>query len=326
MILPFWLQETLKAVLIGTAVLFFITVNALFLVWMERKVSAKIQLRRGPLYVGPMGLLQTLADAVKLISKELTTPRHSNRFLFVLAPLVVFAPLIGSFLVLPLGENIIIKDLNIGLLLVFAMANIAFLGIFTGGWSSNNKYSALGAMRSVAQNISYEIPLLLSVMGVVLIVGSLKMSAIVEVQSNVWFIFLQPMAFLIFLCAMLGETNRAPFDIPEAESELVAGYHTEYSGFRFALFFLAEYTNVFIGSALAATLFFGGWRGPLLPGPVWFILKTYALVFVVMWIRWTFPRLRSDQLMSLAWKVLIPFALINILATAFVLSAASAGP
>ena len=267
-----WLAETVKAVLLGVLVTLFITVNALFLVWMERKVSAKIQLRRGPMYVGPMGLLQTLADAVKLISKELTQSRHSGHFLFILAPLLVFAPVMGSFTVLPLGPGMIIKDYSIGFLLVFALSNVAFIGLFTAGWSSNNKYSALGAMRAVAQNISYEIPLLLSVMGVVLITGTLQMGRIVEAQSGVWFIVLQPVAFLIFLTAMLGETNRAPFDIPEAESELVAGFHTEYSGFRFALFFLAEYTNVFLGSALATTLFLGGWRGPLLPGPVWFLL------------------------------------------------------
>ena len=200
----------------------------LFLVWMERKVSAKIQLRRGPLYVGPMGLLQTLADAVKLISKELTTPRERNRLLFMLAPLLVFAPVLGSFLVLPFGPNAIIQDFNIGFLLIFALASIGFIGVFTAGWSSNNKYSSLGAMRAVAQNISYEIPLLLSVMGVVLITGSLQMSKIVESQTGLWFIFVQPVAFIIFLTSILGETNRAPFDIPEAESELVAGFHTEF--------------------------------------------------------------------------------------------------
>ena len=315
-----WLVELIRATILGTLVVLFITVNALFLVWMERKVSAKIQLRRGPLYVGPMGLLQTLADAVKLISKELTTPRERNRLLFMLAPLLVFAPVMGSFLVLPFGPNAIIKDFNIGFLLIFALASIGFIGVFTAGWSSNNKYSSLGAMRAVAQNISYEIPLLLSVMGVVLITGSLQMSKIVESQTGLWFIFVQPVAFIIFLTSILGETNRAPFDIPEAESELVAGFHTEYSGFRFALFFLAEYTNVFIGSALAVTLFLGGWKGPFLPGPVWFLLKTYSVVFLIMWIRWTFPRLRSDQLINLGWKVLIPFGLINILVTALVIS------
>lgn len=315
-----WLTLSLKAVIYGTLVALFVSVNALFLIWLERKVSAKIQQRRGPIYVGPMGLLQTLADTIKLLSKELTTPKHSDRFLFILAPVIVFFPVLGSFVVLPLSRHMIIRDLNIGFLLIFALSSIGFIGIFTAGWSSNNKYAALGAMRAVAQNISYEIPLLLSVMGIVLIVGSLKMSTIVAAQTPLWFIISQPIAFLIFLASMLGETNRAPFDIPEAESELVAGFHTEYSGMRFAIFFLSEYTNIFISAALASTLFLGGWQGPLLPGPIWFLLKTYAMVFVVMWIRWTFPRLRSDQLISFSWKVLIPFGLINILMTAAVSS------
>ncbi len=314
------MNSLLWATILGVLTTTFIAVNALFLVWMERKVSAKIQLRRGPLYNGPMGLLQTLLDAVKLVSKELTTPRHSGKFLFSLAPLLVFAPVVGSFLVIPFGETWIIRDLNIGLLLVFALSNMAFIGIFVGGWSSNNKYSALGAMRSVAQNISYEIPLLLSVMGVILLTGSLRMSDIAAAQSERWFILTQPVAFLIFFTASLGEANRNPFDIPEAESELVAGFHTEYSGMRFALFFLGEYTNIFIGAALATALFLGAWRGPFLPGPVWFLLKTYAMVFVVMWVRWTFPRLRTDQLVNFAWKFLIPLALANILATGLVVS------
>jgi NADH-quinone oxidoreductase subunit H len=321
---PYWLAETLKAGVLAVLVTLFVSTNALFLVWLERKVSARIQLRRGPLYVGPAGLLQTLADAVKLISKELTTPRQANRPLFVLGPLLVFAPVLGSFLVLPFGPGAVIKDLNIGFLLVFALSSVAFIGIFTSGWSSNNKFAALGAMRAVAQNISYEIPLLLSVMGVTLLAGTMRLGAIVEAQERLWFIVLQPVAFLIFLCAVLGETNRAPFDIPEAESELVAGFHTEYSGFRFALFFLEEYTNVFVGSALAATLFLGGWQGPLLPGPFWFLLKTNGIVFVVMWIRWTFPRLRSDQLIALGWKVLIPFGILNVLGTALLAPYAAA--
>ena len=259
----------------GTLAILFITVNALFLVWMERKVSAKIQLRRGPLYVGPMGLLQTLADAVKLLSKELTTPRHASRNLFILAPMVVFTPIIGAFVVIPFGPGFPLADIDIGLLLIFALSSVGFIGIFMAGWASNNKYGTLGAMRAIAQNIAYEIPLLLSVMGVILIVGSLKLSSIVEAQHTVWFVFLQPLAFIIFFVALLGETNRNPFDIPEAESELVAGFHTEYSGFRFALFFLGEYTNIFIGAALATSLFLGAWIGPFLPGPVWFLIKTF---------------------------------------------------
>lgn len=325
----FIVQEILKIILYGTLVVLFISVNALFLVWMERKVSARIQLRRGPLHVGPQGLLQTLADAIKLISKELVLPKEAARFLYAAAPVLVFAPLVAAFIVLPLAPDVSVRDLNIGFLFIFSLTNITFIGIFIAGWSSNSKYALLGSMRAVAQNISYEIPLLLSTMGVVMIAESLRLSRIVEAQSGVWFVVWQPLAFLIFVIASLAEANRAPFDIPEAESELVAGFHTEYSGMRFALFFLGEYTAIFISSAIAATLFLGGWHGPSIPGmpagdrvagPIWFLLKTYAIIFVVMWIRWTFPRLRSDQLMALAWKVLIPFALLNVFGTALVLS------
>ncbi len=322
---PFW-QEVVKIVLWGTFAVLFVSVNALFLVWMERRVSAKIQLRRGPIHVGPQGLLQTIADAVKLISKELVFPSQVDKLVYYVAPLLVFAPVLSAFIILPLGPGIILRDLNIGFLLIFSLTNISFIGIFIAGWSSNNKYALLGSMRAVAQNISYEIPLLLSTMGVVMIAGSMKMTEIVTAQSGLWFVLTQPLAFLIFFCASLAEANRAPFDIPEAESELVAGFHTEYSGMRFALFFLGEYTAIFISSAIAATLFLGGWHGPFLEslpavaGPFWLILKTYALVFVVMWVRWTFPRLRSDQLMAFAWKILIPFALLNVLSTALVLS------
>ncbi|OIO39603.1 MAG: NADH-quinone oxidoreductase subunit H [Candidatus Omnitrophica bacterium CG1_02_46_14] len=309
-------HEFFKIILLGTLVILFITVNALFLIWMERKVSARIQLRQGPLHVGFQGMLQTLADGIKLLSKELVLPRESDKFLYWLAPMLVFAPVLAGFIILPLSKTWIIRDLNVGFLFVFSLTNIGFIGIFIAGWSSNNKYALLGSMRAVAQNISYEIPLLLSTMGVVMATGTLKMSAIVAAQSKEWFIITQPLAFLIFLCSSLAEANRAPFDIPEAESELVAGFHTEYSGMRFALFFIGEYTAIFVSSAISATLFLGGWHGPLLPGIVWFLLKVYLLVFVIMWMRWTFPRLRSDQLMAFAWKVLIPFALANVFVTA----------
>lgn len=313
------LQEILKIFLLGVFFTLFIAVNALFLVWLERKVSARIQLRQGPLHVGWQGLLQTLADAIKLISKELVMPEKSNHLLYVLAPVLVFAPVLSAFIIIPFGEHRIIRDLNIGFLLVFSLSNISFIGIFIAGWSSNSKYALLGAMRAIAQNISYEIPLLLSTMGVVMSAQTLSMTQLVHAQSKVRFIFTQPIAFLIMLCSSLAEANRAPFDIPEAESELVAGFHTEYSGMRFALFFLGEYTAVFTFSAIAATLFFGGWLGPFLPGPVWLLLKTYAGVFVIMWVRWSFPRLRSDQLMGFAWKVLIPFAVANVFVTALTL-------
>ncbi len=310
------LMEIIRIVLYCLAVILFISVNTLFLVWMERKVAARIQLRPGPLHVGPMGLLQTVADAIKLLSKELIIPSHASKFLYLLAPVLVFAPILSTFLVIPLADHTIIRDLNVGFVFIFSLTNISFIGIFIAGWSSNNKYALMGSMRAVAQNISYEIPLMIATMGVVMLSGTLKLSDIVIAQSHGWFLFLQPIAFVIFFCASLAEANRAPFDIPEAESELVAGFHTEYSGMRFALFFLGEYTAVFVSASIAASLFLGGWQGPLLPGPVWLMIKIYAIVFVVMWVRWTFPRLRSDQLMNFAWKVLIPIGILNLIVTA----------
>jgi NADH-quinone oxidoreductase subunit H len=312
-------EQTLPIVLWGSLAVSFAAVNALFLVWMERRVSARIQIRRGPIHVGPQGLLQTLADAVKLVSKELSSPKEADRWVYAMAPLIAFMPLATAFIILPLGPGMIVRDLNVGFLLIFSLTSVSFIGIFIAGWSSNSKYALLGSMRAVAQNISYEIPLFLSTMGVVMVTGSMRMSEIIAAQDTTWFVFTQPLAFIIFFCSALAEANRAPFDIPEAESELVAGFHTEYSGIRFALFMLGEYTSIFIASAVAVTLFLGGWQGPVLPGIFWFTFKVYGLIFVMMWVRWTFPRLRSDQLMAFAWKVLIPFGLLNILLTAGVL-------
>ena len=305
-------------------VLAFSQLNALFLVWLERKVAGHIQLRIGPKEVGPFGLLQTIADGIKLVGKELITPLSADRKLFVIAPVLVFMPVLVGFLVLPFGPDLILRDMNLGVLLIFAFSAFTVLAILAGGWAANNKYALLGAIRSVAQNVAYEIPLLLAVMSVVLMVHSLRFSDIVQAQGRIWFIFLQPVAGLIYLICATAETNRAPFDIPEAESELVAGFHTEYTGMRFGLFFLAEYTNMFIVTAVATSLFFGGWHGPFgfslgIPGVVWFLMKTYFLIFVLMWVRWTFPRLRFDQLMNFSWKVMIPLALVNLIVTAAVL-------
>ncbi len=305
-------------------VLLFSQLNALFLVWLERKVAGHIQLRLGPMEVGPHGLLQTIADGIKLVGKELITPANVDRKLFVIAPILVFMPVLIAFLVLPFDRNLIIRDMNAGLLLIFAFSTFSVLAILTGGWASNNKYSLLGAIRSVAQNIAYEIPLLLSVMSVILMVHSFRFAEIVAAQHRLWFIFLQPVAGLIFFISATAETNRAPFDIPEAESELIAGFHTEYSGMRFGLFFLAEYTNMFIVCAVATSLFFGGWQGLFgyslgIPGVVWFLVKVYVLLFILMWFRWTFPRVRFDQLMNFSWKVMIPLSLANLLVTALVI-------
>jgi NADH-quinone oxidoreductase subunit H len=296
-----------------------VAVNALFLIWMERKVSAHMQLRPGPMEVGFHGALQTIADALKLIGKELITPEDADKLIYLLAPIVMFLPVLVSFVVIPFSPTLIIRDLNVGLLLIFAFSTLSVLAILMAGWSSNNKYSLLGAIRSVAQNIAYEIPLLITVMSIILMAGSFKPTDIVARQSFLWNIFLQPLAFILFITCGTAETNRAPFDIPEAESELVAGFHTEYSGMRFAIFFLAEYTNMFIVSAVATILFLGGWHGPILPPVVWFLLKVYAMIFLMMWFRWTFPRLRFDQLITFAWKILIPLSLANLVVTALVM-------
>jgi len=296
-----------------------VAVNALFLIWMERKVSAHMQLRPGPMEVGFHGAIQTVADALKLMGKELITPEEVDRPVYLMAPIIIFLPVLLSFLVIPFSETWIIQDMNVGIVLILGFSTLAVLAILMAGWSSNNKYAVFGAIRSVAQNVAYEIPLLITVMSIVLMVGSFKLTDIVAAQSKTWFVLVQPLAFILYVICATAETNRAPFDLPEAESELVAGFHTEYSGMRFALFFLAEYTNMFIVSAVATVLFLGGWRGPYLPGVVWFLLKVYAVIFLLMWFRWTFPRVRFDQLVTFAWKILIPLAFVNLLLTAFVL-------
>lgn len=315
-----FLGPDLTVIIVGlVAILALVQVNALFLVWLERKVAAHIQLRIGPKEVGPFGILQTIVDGVKLVSKELITPRHADRKLFMLAPIVIFLPVLVSFVVIPFSERLQVRDLNVGLLLIFGFSTFNVLAVLIGGWASNNKYSLLGAIRSVAQNVAYEIPLLLSILSVMLYSNSLKMSVIVESQARVWNVFWMPVAALIYLICATAETNRAPFDIPEAESELVAGFHTEYSGMRFALFFLAEYSNMLIVTSVATTLFFGGWQSPPLlgflpiPGVVWFLAKTYVLIFIIIWVRWTFPRLRFDQLMNFCWKIMIPAALLHLI-------------
>jgi len=296
-----------------------VPLNVAFLVLVERKVAGHIQLRPGPMEVGPHGILQTLIDAVKLLGKEMVTPGATDKLIFFLAPIIVVAPAFVGFVPIPFSPMMQVKDVNVGILLIFAFSSISVISILMAGWSSNNKYALIGAVRSVAQNVAYEIPLLLSTMSVIIMTNTYKMGEIVQAQSSVWFIFLQPIAAIIFFVATTAETNRAPFDLVEAESELVSGFHTEYTGMRFSLFFLAEYTNMVIAAAMFTVLFLGGWHGPLFPGMIWFLIKTYFLIFVVMWARWTYPRIRFDQLMNFAWKVLIPFALVNLLITAIVL-------
>lgn len=297
-------------------ILGFAALNALLLIWGERKVAGRFHLRPGPEVVGgPAGILQSLADGIKLFAKEDVMPAAADRWLWGLAPAVVFAPAVALFLVIPVGPHLVLRDLNIAAIYLIAISSFTALGIFMAGWGSNNKYSLIGAMRSIAQLISYEIPLVLSVLGVVLVAGSMSLVDIVEAQSRVWFIIPQFLGFVVFYIASLAELNRTPFDLVVGESEIVAGYATEYSGIRWAMFFFAEYAGLVASSAVATVLFLGGWHGPLLPGWVWFFIKTYFLVFVAMWIRWTLPRLRIDQVMTLGWKFLLPLSLINIAVT-----------
>ena len=257
--------EAIRTILGVVGVLVVVVFNALILTWAERKVSAHIQRRIGPKEVGPFGLLQPIADTIKLIAKELLTPQNVAKPLYFLAPVIVFIPVLVSFVVIPFDARLQVKDINVGILVILAFSSLSVLSILLAGWGSNNKYSLIGSVRSVAQNIAYEIPLLLALLSVVLMANSLSLKDIVEAQKGVWYIFLQPIAFLVFFIAGVAETNRTPFDLPEAESELVAGFHTEYSGMRFALFFLAEYTNIFIICAITTTFFLGGYQGPILP-------------------------------------------------------------
>lgn len=311
--------ETIRTVVGLVGVLVVVVVNALILTWAERKVSGHIQRRIGPKEVGPFGLLQPIADTIKLLAKELLTPGNVEKPLYFLAPTLIFVPVLVSFIVIPFDSYLQVKDINVGILVILAFSSLTVLSILIAGLGSNNKYSLIGAVRSVAQNVAYEIPLLLSLLSVVLMAGSLSLKDIVEAQKGHWYVMYQPIAFLIFFIACVAETNRTPFDLPEAESELVAGFHTEYSGMRFALFFLAEYTNMFIVSAMITTFFLGGYGGPVLPGFVWFFIKTYLLVFVFLWFRWTFPRVRFDQLLNFSWKLLIPLALLNLIVTGGIL-------
>lgn len=305
-------------------------VLGLVLVLMERKVAAHIQIRKGPNRVGPKGMLQTVADTLKLLMKEGLTPDLADKFLFNLAPFVVMV--VAMLLLAPIAfaRGFQVWDINIGVLYVSAVSSLSVIGILMAGWASNNKYSLLGAMRSGAQIVSYELSAGLAILTVVVLTGSLRLSDIIASQENGWWLFKGHIpvliAFVIFLIAVTAETNRAPFDLAEAESELTAGFHTEYSGMRFALFFLAEYINIFIVCAIGATLFLGGWM-PLhvgnwqafnhvmdyIPSSVWFMGKTFFLIFLIMWFRWTFPRLRVDQLLDLEWKYLLPISLFNIL-------------
>jgi NADH-quinone oxidoreductase subunit H len=299
--------------------------------YFERKVVAHIQNRIGPNRTGPFGLLQPIADAIKLLFKEEVEPGGVNKFYYVLAPVLSFVAACMSIAVIPVGNfvniaghhiELIISNLSVGVLYILAMSSLGIYGIVLAGWSSNSKYSLLGGIRSTAQMISYEVSIGLGIIGVLMLSQTLSINEIVNQQSGSifnWYFFRQPVAFFIYFISAIAETNRSPFDLPEAESELVAGYHTEYSGMRFGVFYLGEYANMITVSAIAASLFFGGWSGPVLPPVIWFLIKVVAFLFIFVWVRGTLPRFRYDQLMRFGWKVLFPIGLLNIMVTALIL-------
>jgi NADH-quinone oxidoreductase subunit H len=301
-----------------------------YLTWLERKLLGHFQVRLGPMRVGPHGLLQPIADGVKLLFKEELVPANVDKFIYNLAPLLVFIPALIIMAVIPFGDQItvlgqsidlVISDFNMGILYVFAITSLGVYGLVLAGWSSNNKYSLLGGLRSSAQMISYEVSLALSLIGVLMIAGSLSLVDIVGAQDKFfnWFIFRQPLGFLLYIVCAVAEINRTPFDLPEADNELVAGFYTEYSSMKFAMFFLGEYGSMINVGAVATTLFLGGWHGPFLPPVIWFLIKLSAFLFFFIWIRATLPRFRYDQLMNFGWKVLLPLALLNVFITGLVM-------
>ncbi|MCK5815048.1 MAG: NADH-quinone oxidoreductase subunit NuoH [Flavobacteriaceae bacterium] len=330
-IMPEGAASITEMVLIAVVYLALFAVAGLYLVLLERKVAAWFQLRLGPNRVGPFGLFQTMADALKLVSKELTSNDRIDKFLYNLAPYFVIVTALIALAVFPFSEQLQAFDINIGIFFLLAVSSMGVIGILLGGWSSNNKYALIGAIRSGVQTISYELSVGLSLLTMVLLTGSLQLSEIIEVQRTGGWLILQGhipavIAFMIFMIAGTAETNRAPFDLVEAESELGAGFHTEYSGMKFAYFFLAEFINMFIIASIAVVVFFGGWLSPFgitdeitwFPQFIWFLIKVLGIIFLMMWFRWTFPRLRIDQLLTLEWKYLLPINLVNIVIMALI--------
>ena len=343
------LLAVIVALVKGVLIVVVLATGFAYLTLAERKISARIQLRLGPNRVGPFGMLQPAADGIKLFLKEKAAPEGRDNFLYTLAPALAAAAALFAFSTIPIDQTICffgthgagplspscpggyplhwdLAHLNVGLLFILAITSLGVYAIFLGGWASNSKYSLLGALRSSAQLISYEMAVSFALIGPVLLAGSLNLETVVNQQHGLWFVFLQPLGFLLYFTGALAETNRLPFDLPEAEAELVAGYHTEYAGMRFGLFFMAEYINMITVCSIATVMFLGGWMAPLwfLPnwlGPLWFGAKVSLLIFVMMWVRWTFPRLRYDRLMQFGWKVLLPLGLINLLITSVFVAA-----
>ncbi|PKB64780.1 MAG: NADH-quinone oxidoreductase subunit H [SAR202 cluster bacterium Io17-Chloro-G3] len=310
-----WVGFLLAALSVVMLVVNVFMVLATFYTYAERRIIGRFQGRLGPNRAGPQGILQPIADAIKLLTKEDLVPRGADKIVFNLAPIVMLVPVLLVLAVIPFGKDSYVANLNIGVLFVIAVTSVNTLAMFMAGWASGNRYAMFGGMRAVAQLISYEVPVVLSIVGILLLTGSLSMVTIVE-EQRVPFILVQPLAFFIFIAGSSAELNRSPFDLVEADSELIAGYHTEYSGMKFGLFQLAEFAAVLTTSGVMATLFLKGWEGPFLPSHVWFLLKVFFFAFVMIWVRATLPRLRVDQVMAFAWKFLFPLSLINIFVTA----------
>jgi NADH-quinone oxidoreductase subunit H len=306
--------EILKAF----TLIFVVLTGAAYMVWLERRVSAWIQDRIGPNRVGPFGLLQPLVDVIKLMFKEEIVPITAEKIIHFLAPGIVIVCVITATALIPVDPNFIITNPKIGILIIMALSSLSAYSVILSGFASLTKYPILGSLRASAQVVSYEIPIALSILSVVIMANSLSLVDIINAQKNLWFIFTQPIAFIIYLISSFAETNRAPFDLPEAESELVGGYHTEFSSMRFAWFFAGEYAHIIISSSIMTVLFLGGCYGPIKSGFWWFFIKVFILCYIFIWVRWTFPRFRYDQLMSLSWKFLIPISLINLIITSLI--------
>jgi len=324
--LSFMTALIIEVLVKGIIVIGLLMLAAAYMTFMERVVMARMQLRLGPNRVGPLGLLQPIADGIKLLSKERFQPANVDIFTYWLAPGISLFTALFAFVVIPFGGTITlfghsialrIADVNAGILLLLAFSSLAVYGVVLAGWSSNNRYSLLGGLRGTAQMISYEIPMGMSLLTVILSAGTLNLTEIVEAQRHHWFVWTQPVSFLIYVITMFAETNRAPFDLPEAEQELIGGYHTEYGGMKFAVFFLGEYVNMLAVSAIAVTLFLGGWLGPWDLPIIWFVAKVFLSIFFFMWVRATMARVRYSQLMNFSWKVLIPVATLNLIVTAY---------